>query len=80
MRRLDRRLAQLEGVNRITFSPQAVWDLTLLDHGELVALDALAHKAEVAAQAGDAVVWTAEEEAALIRLGAAACRDGDVPA
>lgn len=80
MGRLQRRLAQLEGMSRVVVPPQSGWDLSLLDDNEVEELAVLACKAEEANRAGAAVDWTADEVAALTRLGNKAHRDGDIAA
>jgi hypothetical protein len=77
---LGRRLARLEGVSRALAERQVAWDLARLDDDELAELAVLTRHAEEANRVGATLGWSADEEAALIRLGATAYRDGGVPA
>jgi hypothetical protein len=72
---MQRRLGKLECVARAVVPPQSGWDLTRLDDDELDELEVLARKAEEANRTGAALVWNADEEEALTRLGAKAHRD-----
>lgn len=75
MGRLGRRLGKLENVSRAVVLPRSGWDLACLDDDELDELEVLARKAAEANRTGVALVWNAEDEAALTRLGAKAYRD-----
>jgi hypothetical protein len=74
--RLGRRLGKLEGMSRAVVDRRSEWDLSLLSDDELEELAGLAGKAEEANRVGAAVDWTADEVAALTRLGNKAHRHG----
>lgn len=80
MGRMQRRLGKLEDVSRTVVPPRSRWDLDLLDDDELAELEVLARKAAEANRTRAALVWTADDEAVLTRLGAKACRDRDLAA
>jgi hypothetical protein len=78
--RIQRRLAQLEGVTRAVVPPRSGWDLALLDDDELEELVVLARKAEGTRRTGRTVVWSPVEEAVLAKLSAKPRRDGSASA